>query len=214
VHHGKNDIYIDKNYGSSFVIWDKLFGTFQEETIPVVYGIKMEEYKDDDPVKAVTYYYQYLAKLIKATKSWKNKILILFKRPGWLPPDTYAVVSSQQNNAKISVQLKRYAFINLLINSILFTTTVLFKNYLSTWEFLTIIALIIGGMEVSARIINNKLGGSFWLKENVRIGISIIGIAVLYYFHPFWYLATVESVFFIGLLPTIYLQRNLELQQV
>src|SRR4051812_13732144 len=29
VHHGKNDIYIDKNYGSTFLIWDQIFGTYQ-----------------------------------------------------------------------------------------------------------------------------------------------------------------------------------------
>lgn len=41
VHHGKNAPYIDKNFGGTFVIWDKLFGTFQEEYIenPIQYGI-------------------------------------------------------------------------------------------------------------------------------------------------------------------------------
>ena len=34
-HHGRNKIYIDKNFAGLFVFWDKLFGTFQEETVPV-----------------------------------------------------------------------------------------------------------------------------------------------------------------------------------
>lgn len=41
VHHGKNEPYIDKNFGGTFVFWDKLFGTFQLEDAqnPVQIGI-------------------------------------------------------------------------------------------------------------------------------------------------------------------------------
>ena len=39
VHHGSNPVYIDKNYGGVFTFWDRLFGTYQEETEPVKYGI-------------------------------------------------------------------------------------------------------------------------------------------------------------------------------
>jgi len=39
VHHGSNPIYIDKNFGGVFIIWDKLFGTYQPETEKVQYGL-------------------------------------------------------------------------------------------------------------------------------------------------------------------------------
>ncbi len=41
VHHGRNQPYVDKNFGGTFVFWDKLFGTFQveENENPVVFGI-------------------------------------------------------------------------------------------------------------------------------------------------------------------------------
>ena len=41
VHHAQNPVYIDKNYGGVFILWDRLFGTFQEELDdqPVVFGI-------------------------------------------------------------------------------------------------------------------------------------------------------------------------------
>jgi len=39
VHHGSNDPYLDKNFGAVSCIWDKLFGTFEPETVPVQYGI-------------------------------------------------------------------------------------------------------------------------------------------------------------------------------
>ena len=31
VHHAQNDRYMDKNYGGVFILWDRLFGTFEEE---------------------------------------------------------------------------------------------------------------------------------------------------------------------------------------
>ena len=42
VHHGVNPEYIDRNFGGTFIFWDKLFGTFQAElnTVPVIYGVK------------------------------------------------------------------------------------------------------------------------------------------------------------------------------
>jgi sterol desaturase/sphingolipid hydroxylase (fatty acid hydroxylase superfamily) len=39
VHHGSNPLYIDKNFGGVFIIWDRLFGTYQPETEKVVYGL-------------------------------------------------------------------------------------------------------------------------------------------------------------------------------
>ena len=40
VHHGSNPQYIDKNYAGVFIVWDRLFGTFEKEREKVVYGVK------------------------------------------------------------------------------------------------------------------------------------------------------------------------------
>jgi sterol desaturase/sphingolipid hydroxylase (fatty acid hydroxylase superfamily) len=39
VHHGANEIYIDKNFGGVLMLWDRLFGTYVDETEKVKYGI-------------------------------------------------------------------------------------------------------------------------------------------------------------------------------
>lgn len=39
VHHGSNPIYIDKNFGGVFMIWDRIFHTYQPETEKVHYGL-------------------------------------------------------------------------------------------------------------------------------------------------------------------------------
>ncbi|MBC7797119.1 MAG: sterol desaturase family protein [Pyrinomonadaceae bacterium] len=38
VHHGANDVYLDKNYGGVLIIWDRIFGTFVSESEEPRYG--------------------------------------------------------------------------------------------------------------------------------------------------------------------------------
>ncbi len=52
VHHASSPSkYIDKNYGEIFSFWDRLFGTYQEEQEPVIYGT-VEPHHSWDPVDA------------------------------------------------------------------------------------------------------------------------------------------------------------------
>ena len=88
VHHAINPIYLDKNHSQIFIIWDKLFGTFQEELdeVPPVYGIT-RPMKTWNPIKIN---FKHLTLLIQDaihTNSWKNKLLIWFKPTGWRPDD-------------------------------------------------------------------------------------------------------------------------------
>jgi len=88
VHHAINPIYLDKNHSQIFIIWDKLFGTFQEELdeVPPVYGIT-RPMKTWNPIKIN---FKHLTLLIQDaihTNSWKNKLLIWFKPTGWRPAD-------------------------------------------------------------------------------------------------------------------------------
>lgn len=49
VHHGSNPKYIDKNFGNVFMIWDRLFGTYQREEEEVVFGLDVNV-KTQNPV--------------------------------------------------------------------------------------------------------------------------------------------------------------------
>ena len=40
VHHGVNERYLDKNYGGILIVWDRLFGTFEEEVETPVFGVR------------------------------------------------------------------------------------------------------------------------------------------------------------------------------
>lgn len=85
VHHGRNPYCIDKNYGGTFIIWDRLFGTFQDETDEkVVYGL-VHPLSTWDPIWAQICHYVYIAKTFWKMEGIKNKIFVLSKGPGWTP---------------------------------------------------------------------------------------------------------------------------------
>lgn len=82
VHHSTNEKYIDKNYGSTFIIWDRIFGTFQEEEEDeqIVYGIT-KPVNSFNPVFLVFHEWIEVFKDITKAKSPKMVWQILFGSP-------------------------------------------------------------------------------------------------------------------------------------
>ncbi len=81
VHHGKNEAFIDKNYGSMFIFWDRIFGTYQEPSEKPVYGIT-QPVDSFNPAYLVFHEYIDIFKDVKSAKSWKEKWIAVFGRPG------------------------------------------------------------------------------------------------------------------------------------
>lgn len=85
VHHACNIPYLDKNMGMVFIIWDRLFGTFQKE-IPNEtphYGITKPVEKPFHPVYIVTHEWKDIGKDLGKAPSLKDKLNYLFRPPGW-----------------------------------------------------------------------------------------------------------------------------------
>jgi sterol desaturase/sphingolipid hydroxylase (fatty acid hydroxylase superfamily) len=88
VHHAINPEYIDKNHGQIFIVWDKLFGTFQEEldTVPPVYGITRPA-RTWNPITINFQHFSLLVKDAWRTKNLKDKLRIWWQPTGWRPSD-------------------------------------------------------------------------------------------------------------------------------
>lgn len=84
VHHGSNVIYLDRNHAGTLIIWDRLFGTFQEELDeePVVYGITTN-ITTYNPFKIAGHEFASLWRDIKKAPSFKAKLGYIFQPPGW-----------------------------------------------------------------------------------------------------------------------------------
>ena len=91
VHHAVNDRYLDRNYGGILIVWDRLFGTFQDEDLaePCVYGTR-GALNSWDPMWANAEVYWALAQDAWHTRSWADKLRVWFKPPGWRPADVAA----------------------------------------------------------------------------------------------------------------------------
>lgn len=72
VHHGSNPEYIDKNFGAVFIVWDRLFGTFEPEIAPVRYGIGSK--RIDTPVKALVGGYPALVVEMRSIVGWSDRV--------------------------------------------------------------------------------------------------------------------------------------------
>jgi sterol desaturase/sphingolipid hydroxylase (fatty acid hydroxylase superfamily) len=84
VHHGRNPEYIDKNHAGSLIVWDKLFGTFEAERAPVVYGITAPV-NSWNPVYAQVAHLNTIAQDLRVARGWRELFLVLFGRPGRHP---------------------------------------------------------------------------------------------------------------------------------
>jgi hypothetical protein len=91
VHHAQNDIYLDKNYVGVFLLWDRLFGTFQEERDdePCIYGVR-GQLKSWNPVWANLHYWWLMAGDCWHAQSWFDKLRVWIAPPGWRPRDVAA----------------------------------------------------------------------------------------------------------------------------
>jgi alkylglycerol monooxygenase len=89
VHHGVNEQYLDRNYGGILIIWDRLFGTFEEEVEPPVYGVR-GGLGTFDPLWANVSYYATMADMSWRARDWRDKVWAWFAPPGWVPANLRA----------------------------------------------------------------------------------------------------------------------------
>ncbi len=83
VHHAVNPIYLDRNYAGAFIVWDKLFGTFQQEQDGVRnhYGI-VRQLGSFNLLWAVFHEWVGIAKDVWSAP-WGSKFGYVWRSPGW-----------------------------------------------------------------------------------------------------------------------------------
>ncbi len=93
VHHATNPQYLDRNHAGIFIIWDRMFGTFEPEVEKPVYGL-VKNIDTNNPVKvAFSEWYYMFRDFFKSKTSFTNKIKYLYKPPGWRHDGTGTISS-------------------------------------------------------------------------------------------------------------------------
>ena len=83
VHHATNPQYLDRNHAGIFIIWDKLFGTFEPVIEKPVYGL-VKNIETYNPIKvAFIEWYAMFRDFFTSKTSLKNKFKYFIKPPGW-----------------------------------------------------------------------------------------------------------------------------------
>ena len=204
VHHAINNEYVDKNYGGVFILWDRLFGSFQEELEEeeCVYGIR-GPIKTFNPIWANLHIYIKILKDVKMEITVRNLIRVLIARTGWSPDgskhgstkEAFNKEEFQKHDPKVNFVISAYALLQLFclstISVLLFPSGLL--NYL---EGVVLLFMIILTMYCTTR----------WLDGKQNFILEIVRIALFTLISVFTYLTDLEYFLTYGL--TVYLIVN------
>ena len=84
VHHGSDEIYLDKNYGGILIVWDRMFGSFQPELHTPTYGLT----KPVDTYNVFKLQYREYGNIfrdVRRATTWRERLGYVFGPPGWEP---------------------------------------------------------------------------------------------------------------------------------
>ena len=117
VHHAINKEYIDKNLAAIFCIWDRAFGTFQEELddVPCVYGT-LKPVRTWNPILINFQHLWVLTQDAWYTSSIKDKFKIWFMPTGWRPKDVVKTIP--RSKVENVFNQEKYKFEYTLIHKI------------------------------------------------------------------------------------------------
>ena len=176
VHHAQNDIYLDRNYGGVFILWDRLFGTFQEELDeePVIFGIRGPLHSWN-PVRALTHIYVDMARDSWHAARWSDKLKVWVGRTGWRPDDVAQRYPREKNDLshfhkydpRVSTRVSLYAFFQLV-------AAVLLLNFmegatLGYWSGVALWALLLATTVVTALWLEGRDVGHMLQLERLRL---------------------------------------------
>ena len=84
VHHGSNDIYLDRNYAGILIVWDRLFGSFQGEQERVRYGLT-KNIETFNPTRVAFHEWMDVVRDVRTAPNWRTRLGYMFRGPGWNP---------------------------------------------------------------------------------------------------------------------------------
>lgn len=152
VHHALNRDYIDKNYAGVFIIWDKLFGSFQAEKddINIVYGVS-NQLSSWNPIWANLQVYWQLMLDAWRTRNIVDKFKVFFMPPGWRPEDVnqqyprgYVTTKTMvKYDVELSSSMKQYIIAQFVL---MMPVTILFLLAIPNLSFLAMVLVALSSI--------------------------------------------------------------------
>ncbi|HEX4337151.1 MAG TPA: sterol desaturase family protein [Polyangiaceae bacterium] len=101
VHHGSNVEYLDRNHAGIFIVWDRLFGTFEPERARVLYGLtkNIETFR---PVTIAFHEWAAMLRDVRAARTFGDRLGHLFRPPGWSPDGSTQTAAEMRHRATVT----------------------------------------------------------------------------------------------------------------
>lgn len=84
IHHATNPRYLDRNFAGVFIVWDRLFGTFEAERVGDTprYGI-VTPVGSFNPIRVAFHEWQSIGQDVLTAPGLSNKLGYMWRAPGW-----------------------------------------------------------------------------------------------------------------------------------
>ncbi len=192
VHHAQNDQYVDRNYGGVFILWDRLFGTYQPELPdePCIYGIR-GPLKSWNPWHALTHIYRNMLEDMVRVASWRERWQVVVARTGWQPESIPDADRRQKNdlsafrvyNPTVSLGWRAYGGLQIVGATLMLLWAQLEAPELIEAWLIFILLLWTGA--ATAFWLEGKVGTTIMLFDVLRLG-ALAGFTVVSVADPLW----------------------------
>ncbi len=201
VHHASNGIYLNKNYGDIFVFWDKLFGTFQEQTETPVYGLT-------HPIQSNSFLWQhfhYFLEMLEAarrTKGFGNKLSVVFGKPETIDqairPELEKIYLAKKAELVPKTRYRTYVVLQVAVSVVLlFFFTYYFEQTSLFEKAYAALFIIITLVNCGALLEQRK-----WIYYLEHIRVFVLACYVCYQFQHFEFLPFVAIALILSALPS------------
>jgi alkylglycerol monooxygenase len=186
VHHGVNPKYIDKNHGGTFIIFDRMFGTFQPEEERPTYGVTTP-INTFDAVEAHIQPWRNLWSDIKQIPKWSDKFKYLWKPPGWLPAELGGFRAPKEVDKSTYVKfdfevpksLNWYLFVQYFFTIGLSAFFLFLNQKMAPVAVYALMAILIVGVMTHGQMFNAKRW-AFYIEYVRWLGIVALFVAFTY----------------------------------
>ncbi len=206
VHHGRDPKYIDRNHAGVFIVWDRMFGTFQEEEEKPVYGITSPS-KSWNPVWLNLEHYYKMAVDMRRMRTWPDRIKFLVKKPGWYPEYLGGYQAPQRVDRrlhkKFDTPFSRPQGFYILMNYLVILGVTAF--FLFSLNDFSTLAIVVTSLVIIWTVVNcgGLLEQKTWavLSEYLRHILIIVAASASLYWGVtnFWLLLTLPVISLAGL---------------
>ena len=187
VHHAQNERYLDRNYGGVFIVWDRLFGTWQEELAdqPPVYGIR-HALRSWNPLWANLHVYRDCCVDAWRTARWQDKVGVWLRGPAWRPADLAASdprpifdpATFERFEPDITPRVRAYALVQFLLVLAAALPLLVFAKQLDGAITTLIAALSLAGLiAIGFWLEGRSQAGAFDALRLLATGASALAVA-------------------------------------